>query len=76
MSENSMFVTGLPIQVLQNVVTALDPALLTDHTLMLLFNDLSRLLPIEELPHRMLDLMTEYFSNGESEEPSVPVPTH
>ena len=74
--ENRLFVADVPLSVLQNLVTALDPALLTEHSLMLLFNDLSRVLPIEELPHRMLDLMTDYFSHGEDDdddsEPAVP----
>jgi hypothetical protein len=64
---NRLFAADVPVQVIQNLVTALDPQLLTEHCLMLLIHDLSRLLPLEELPHRMLAVMAEYF-NGEEDE--------
>jgi hypothetical protein len=74
--ENRLFVADAPLQVIQNIVTALDPALLTEHTLMLLFGDLSRVLPIEELPHRMLEVMTEYFDETETDDGDPEPVTH
>ena len=75
--ENRLFVEGLSFQVMQNLITALDPALLTEHTLMLLFHDLSHSFPIEELPHRLLDVISDYFTDDDpkAEEESEP-PTH
>jgi len=71
--ENRLFADGVPFHVLQNLVTALDPALLTEHTLMLLFHDLSHSVPIEELPHRLLDVIGDYFTD---DEPEGEHPTH
>jgi hypothetical protein len=65
--ENRLFAEGVPFQVMQNLVTALDPDLLTEHTVMLLFHDLSHSFPVEELPHRLLDLIAEYFNDDESD---------
>ena len=75
MSDIKLFASEVPVQVIQNIVTALDPELLTEHTLMLLLHDLSRTLPIEELPHRLLAVMTEYYSHEETDDEELP-PTH
>jgi hypothetical protein len=73
-TENRLFVENAPISAIQNLITAVDPALLTEHSLMLLFHDLSRLLPIEELPQRLLEAfsvyMTESDQSDEEEHPT------
>ena len=77
-TENRLFLETAPVQVIQNLITAIDPALLTEHSLMLLFNDLSRTLPIEELSQRMLGVLLVYMTteNEENEETEEDHPTH
>lgn len=76
MSDNKLFANDVPAQVIQNIVTAIDPELLTEHTLMLLLHDLSRLLPIEELPHRLLTVVTDYYTHEDDGEGEDSPPTH
>lgn len=70
-SDNRLFIDGIPFQVVQNLVTAIDPNLLTEHTMMLLFHDLARLLPAEELPHRFVEVMAQYFVAGDDDDTEV-----
>ena len=65
-----LFATEVPIQVIQNLMTAIDPQLLTEHTIMLLFHDLSKLLPAEELPRRLADLLVTAVEDDEDEYPT------
>jgi len=69
MATNRLFADDVPTQVVQNLVTALDPSLLTEHTVMLLFHDLTKLMPMEEMPRRLLEVLMDYFeeSNEDAE---------
>jgi hypothetical protein len=64
---NRLFLSTAPLQVVQNLITALDPALLTEHTILLLINDLTKMLPIDELPNRLLEVFSEYLTEIEDE---------
>jgi len=75
--ENKLFIESAPIQAVQNLITAIDPALLTEHSLMLLFHDLSRFLPIEEIPQRLLEAFSVYMTEeADEDEDEVDHPTH
>ena len=62
---NRLFIQGAPLQVVQNLITALDPELLTEHSILLLLNDLTKLLPIDELPRRLMEVFSEYLQEVE-----------
>jgi len=63
-----LFAEDVPLHVVQNLITALEPELLTEHSLMLLLHDVSKLMPIEELPKRLLDVLVEYFKTGNGDD--------
>lgn len=73
---NRLFQSTAPLQVIQNLITAIDPALLTEHTILLLISDLTKMLPIDELPNRLLEVFSEYLTEIEQNEIGGETATH
>jgi hypothetical protein len=63
-----LFIQAAPSQVVQNLITALDPELLTEHTILLLLNDLTKMLPIDELPRRLVEVFSDYLQEIDENE--------